>query len=428
MRLGKTGAKKGSARRGKGLNMTYNILVSDRKLVVRRLEELAGKRAEYTRVPRMAYIVEGIAVERDGTVTTEEGAGIEMVRTLIAEGLIQGEEHEATVETTEAAEVEAEEVTDTTEDDEPTEATTEPAETEEPAERDEPTEATTEPAETEEPAERDELTEATTETGETEEPAEREELTEDEDATEEENSDTEEASETESVQAMEIEGPEEEAPTATCYEDLIEHEPEPPEAIKPSISFPLAAHRAESIVNLVCSIYSRGNLLSKATGGVFSASEELVDSLQMVSGRAGKEEVLRIIRDEGGINGVSFTEDKVVFDGFPETTDADAIRAWTVLSAAINKNAIKQIHVRAKEVDETNEKFAFRTWLTRLGMNGKDLRAERNILYRNLSGHTAFRTDKDEEKWKKRQAAKRAELKALKAAANAESDEGAAED
>ncbi len=38
--------------------MTYNILVSDRKQVVRRLEELAGKRAEYTRVPRMAYIVE----------------------------------------------------------------------------------------------------------------------------------------------------------------------------------------------------------------------------------------------------------------------------------------------------------------------------------------------------------------------------------
>ena len=377
--------------------MTYNILVSDRKQVVRRLEELAGKRAEYTRVPRMAYIVEGIAVERDGTVTTEEGANIEMVRTLITEGLIQGEEPESTVETAEAAEVETEEATDTAEAEEPSEADEEPVETEEPAEC--------------------------------------EELTEGEDVTEgetfnnvEETSDTEEASETEGVQTMQIEGPEEEAPTATCYEDLIEHEPEPPEAIKPSISFPLAAHRAESIVNLVCSIYSRGNLLSKATGGVFSASEELVDSLQMVSGRAGKEEVLRIIRNEGGINGVSFTEDKVVFDGFPETTDTDAIRAWTVLSGAINKNAIKQIHVRAKEVDETNEKFAFRTWLTRLGLNGKDLRAERNILYRNLSGHTAFRTNKDEEKWKKRQAEKRAELKALKVAANEESDEGAAED
>ena len=359
--------------------MTYNILVSDRKQVVRRLEELAGKRAEYTRVPRMAYIVEGIAVERDGTVTTEEGANIEMIGTLITEGLIQGETSKTTVETAETTEGEVEEATDTTEAEEPSEAEEQPAETEEAAER--------------------------------------EELTEGEDATEKETSDTEEASETESVQAMEIEGPEEEAPTATCYEDLIEHEPEPPEVIKPSISFPLAAHRAESIVNLVCSIYSRGNLLSKATGGVFNASEELVDSLQMVSGRARKEEVLRIIRDEGGLNGVSFTEAKVVFDGFPETTDTDAIRAWTVLSAAINKNAIKQIHVRAKEVDETNEKFAFRTWLTRLGMNGKDLRAERNILYRNLSGPTAFRTDKDEEKWKKRQAAKRAELKALKATA-----------
>lgn len=402
MRLGETGAEKEAQSAERSLNMTYNILVSDRKQVVRRLEELAGKRAEYTRVPRMAYIVEGIAVERDGTVTTEEGANIEMIRTLITEGLIQGEEPESTVETAEAAEVEAEEATDT-------------------AEAEEPSEADEEPVETEEPAECEELTEATTEPAETEEPAECEEQTEDEDA-------TEEASETEGVQTMQIEGPEEEAPTATCYEDLIEHAPEEPDAVKPSISFPLAAHRAESIVNLVCSIYSRGNLLSKATGGVFSASEELVDSLQMVSGRVGKEEVLRIIRDEGGINGVSFTEDKVVFDGFPETTDTDAIRAWTVLSGAINKNAIKQIHVRAKEVDETNEKFAFRTWLTRLGMNGKDLRAERNILYRNLSGHTAFRTDKDEEKWKKRQAAKRAELKALKAAANAESDEGAAED
>ena len=48
-------------------------------------------------------------------------------------------------------------------------------------------------------------------------------------------------------------------------------------------------------------------------------------------------------------------------------------------------------------------------------MNGKDLRAERNTLDRDQSGHTAFRTAKDEEKWKARQAAKRAELKALKA-------------
>jgi hypothetical protein len=386
--------------------MTYNILVSDRRQVVRRLEELAGKRAEYTRVPRMAYIIDSIAVERDGTVTTEEGANMELVRTLIAEGLIQGETTAESEETTGTGEtMELAEATETGETMELAEAT-ETGETMELAEA----------SETGEPTQPTEATEATEAEG----------LTSDEDPAE-----YTEAAETdgltEEAKLLEIEVPEEEEHAATCYEDLIECEPEAPEAVKPSISFPLAAHRAESIINLVCSIYTRGKLLSKATGGAFSCTADLVDSLQMVSGRAGKDEVLRIIHDEGGISGVSFTEEKVVFDGFPETTDTDAIRAWTLLSTAINKNAIKQIHVRAKEVDETNEKFAFRTWLTRLGMNGADLRTERNILYRNLSGHTAFRTARDEEKWKTKQAAKRAELKALKAAANGKSEEGRAE-
>ena len=61
-------------------------------------------------------------------------------------------------------------------------------------------------------------------------------------------------------------------------------------------------------------------------------------------------------------------------------------------------------------------KFTFRTWPTRLGMNGSDLKAERILLYRNLSGHTAFRTIADEEKWKARQAKKRQELKENKEA------------
>ena len=197
-------------------------------------------------------------------------------------------------------------------------------------------------------------------------------------------------------------------------------EPETADAVKPGISFPLAAHRPESMINLVCTIYTRGSLLSKATGGKFSASEELVKRLQTMTGLTRMDDVLQTIREMGGLMGLTVADGKVTFDGFPETRDADAIRAWTVLSAAMNKSAIKQIHVRAKKVDETNEKFAFRTWLTRLGMNGSEYKAERNILYRNLSGHTAFRTAKDEEKWKARQAAKKEELRASKEGSGAE--------
>jgi hypothetical protein len=47
-------------------------------------------------------------------------------------------------------------------------------------------------------------------------------------------------------------------------------------------------------------------------------------------------------------------------------------------------------------------------------MNGPDLKEERLILYRNLSGHTAFRTQEDALKWKARQAVRRQELREAK--------------
>ena len=211
---------------------------------------------------------------------------------------------------------------------------------------------------------------------------------------------------------------EEVAAAAACYTSLA---PSAPQTVRPSISFPLDSHDANSICNLVFTVASRGSLISKATMGSFHVSEELVE--EMKSGKViTKEDALNIIRNagEGGLKGISFEEDKVVFDGFPESGDPDEIKAWTVFAAMVNKACIKQKHVRPKLVDESNEKFAFRTWLTRLGMNGTDTKAERNILYRHLTGHTAFRTPADEEKWKARQAAKRAELKAAKEAEAAE--------
>lgn len=318
--------------------MTYRILVEDRKEVVRKLEELTGERAEYTRVPRMAYIVGGVAVEKNSTVTLAEDARMDLVEALIAESLIAEEAPAATED--------AQEIT--------------------------------------------------------------------EDATEEAMADQSEEGEDESLPNDQMDE------VTSDYDALVEEEPEEQRIVRPSISFPLSAHRAESIVNLVCTLFTRGKLLSKATGGVFFATPELVDHIQETSGYRTVDQAVKDIQEVGGMRGISFEDGKVVFDGFPATNDSATIKAWTELCAAINRNAIKQLHVRAKAVNDENEKFTFRTWLTRLGMNGPELRAERNILYRNLSGHTAFRTSKDEEKWKARQAAKRAELKAMKEESGAE--------
>lgn len=208
--------------------------------------------------------------------------------------------------------------------------------------------------------------------------------------------------------------------------------------IKPSYGFPLSQHRPESICNLVFTIYSKGDILSKATGGNFFVSEALKGKLKGADFSTNAD-VLRHLKDASAedLHGLSFTDDKVNFEGFPETYDAELVKAWMTLCEYINKAAISQSRVQARRNEETNEKFAFRTWLTRIGMNGPELKAERALYYRNLTGHTAFRTPEDEEKWKKRQAERREARKASEAAlatqentpeeAGRESDETAGE-
>lgn len=209
------------------------------------------------------------------------------------------------------------------------------------------------------------------------------------------------------------------APEAEGGQEADSPETEPDtgtdEATKPSFSFPLGQHRADSIANLVFTLYSKGDLINKSTGGDFFISEELKDKVK-TSNYTKVEAIVDDLKNAGpdDLRGLSFGDGKVTFTGFPETDSSDTLDAWMRLAEAINKASIKQKKVLPKRNEEKNEKFAFRTWLTRIGMNGPELKEHRKIYYANLTGHTAFRTSADEEKWKKRQAEKRAELKAAK--------------
>ena len=391
--------------------MQFEILQGDKRTVLARLEEMAGQRAIYTRAPRFAYIIKGIAVERNGSVATQEDADLDLVQKLVDEGILQPmgdytEEHseepaavvqdidaavepEITVMPTDASgETEDETACDAENDtdDEPDEDTCDgQAESEGVLDAEPTNQADDEPAGNMENDTEDGL-------------------------------DASDAEESEGAPDAE----ETQNGSGSPYDGLVERI----ESMRPSISFPLSKHRPESVRNLVFTIYSKGKLLSKATGGNFGVSLELVEALKAES-LISTADVLDTIAEygDGALRGLRFEDNRVVFDGFPETDQKEYIKAWTELCAAINKTAIKQYHVHAKQVEEVNEKFAFRTWMTRLGMNGPELKAERNLLYRNLSGHTAFRTPADEEKWKARQQAKRRELQANKE--SADSGEGA---
>ena len=181
------------------------------------------------------------------------------------------------------------------------------------------------------------------------------------------------------------------------------------------ISFPLAQHTAATLTNLINMIYSRGALLSKATSGEFRVSKSLVDDLaDCCFIRAQDASAFMKDRDENDLVGLAFDEEKVTFTGFRAVPDAEHFQTFMKLAAAMNKMAITQKRVQAKKVDDSNEKYAFRIWLLRLGMTGEGYSADRKRLLENLTGHTAFRDEGERERWTARQKEKRGAQKAKK--------------
>ena len=128
-------------------------------------------------------------------------------------------------------------------------------------------------------------------------------------------------------------------------------------AILPTISFPLAQHTPESLVNLINTLYSRGKLMNTATGGHFAVSPDLVQELKDTI-RLTVDGIRAATHVEGVIDGLVIEEDRVTFTGFPATNDPDILNAWMQFAAAINKAAITSKRIQAKAVETNNEKFA----------------------------------------------------------------------
>ena len=326
----------------------------DRRTLVERLVELTGVRANYTRMPRCAYEIGMFTVEKDGTLSVPENVSESdkvVIDVLMREGLIR---NEITSETAE-----------------------ESSEIEETAQNDDVN------AEISEEVSQEESELLVNETGENPTVPYDENTSETSEPSEMQESDT--ASELSDVNAE-----------GTFLTNL--------NLTNLSVSFPLSGHTVHSITNLVCMIYTRGNLLSKATGGKFGADKELIEVI-MEDNFSNVSELVDFIKGQGRrLDGLSFEDDKVIFDGFKAVPDNCEV--FSRLAANMNKLALKQKRIQAKEVDETNEKFAFRVWLIRLGMNGDEYKFDRKMLLKNLSGHSAFRTEADKEKWTAKHAKK----------------------
>ena len=61
------------------------------------------------------------------------------------------------------------------------------------------------------------------------------------------------------------------------------------------------------------------------------------------------------------------------------------------MGVQINNYSKKLKRASFKQSQDDNPKYALRTWLTRIGMNGRDYKETRKTLLKNLEGSAAFR-------------------------------------
>lgn len=358
--------------------LKFKLNVAERKTLAKRMEELTGIHPYYTKAPLYSYDIGSYTIDRDGNLLVEpENADAELLTTLLNEGLIRGGE---SIESTD----------DQMENTEPTDHLEEDSVIED-------TEAETDVLDEQEPEDADTAEDEPAEAG-AEEASEPDNTVED-DATENEP----DAEEPESKEQPEAEDQPEEVPL-----DL-------------ELAFPVSQHNGVTLRNLVNLLYSRGKLIGKATGGHFHVEEGLVEKLKDDSCTFAIMNFINAVSNyeaEHGValEGLRITTEKVTFTGFPTAPDHDHLTAFAQLAVLMNQQAISQKRIQAKAVNDENEKYALRTWLLRLGMNGPDFKETRKILMERLSGHAAFRTDEEAQKFLAREKAKRDALKAAKQA------------
>lgn len=177
------------------------------------------------------------------------------------------------------------------------------------------------------------------------------------------------------------------------------------------ISFPIDGHTGASLRNLVNMIYTRAPLLSKATDGFFEVEKRLIDILEAEGTPESVEGFRALLASygrHGGLYGFKIAEDRIIFTGFGDAEDSIRTKGYMELAARMNQMALTQKHIQAKEISVENEKYSFRVWLVRLGVNGPEFRELRHNLMERLSGHTAWLTAEQVERAKVKNAQKRA--------------------
>ena len=179
-------------------------------------------------------------------------------------------------------------------------------------------------------------------------------------------------------------------------------EMEESEAAFHACAFPLYGFTAAMLRNVVNMLASKEHLITAA----FELERPMLDAqlAEEIEGREiGDVDSFVAVWDEleqGRAPGMKlYVETRTLFLELPkQAPTAEEMEAFGALMVFMVNFAKSIKSASRKTAQEENPKFAFRTWLIRLGMNGDEFKTARKVLLAKLDGNSAFRAPKSEVK------------------------------
>lgn len=160
------------------------------------------------------------------------------------------------------------------------------------------------------------------------------------------------------------------------------------------LTLPMTDHTEGTLQNLINMISSKQHLLTLAfEGSKVFVSNTLAEKLegQNIKDLEGLKRALENLQDELPGLEFDFENQRITFTLQKENETDEEKTAFKELIILMNQYAKTLKRASYKQAQDDNPKYALRTWLIRIGMNGPEYKQTRKTLLKNLEGSGAFR-------------------------------------
>ena len=154
-------------------------------------------------------------------------------------------------------------------------------------------------------------------------------------------------------------------------------------------------HIADSLKNIINMLYSKQRLIMLAfeteTAFMDETFAEDLNKIEIKDLQGLKEAIEELGPDRCPGYEIDFEEQTFTFKLFSSNLNPERIKAFQDLCILIASYARTLSRASYKQAQDDNPKYALRTWLIRIGMNGPEYKETRKTLLKHLEGSGAFR-------------------------------------